>query len=139
MTVSTAYNSIWPRLICAIIPIACLCLAGCTAEVHVSDIRTKRGLVYRVGHAKPFSGIVLGKGREGSRRYTCRYKKQYKNGLLEGRSYFWYENGKLESIEPYQKGQLNGMLTSYYPNGKIKNRIHLVNGQRGGASGEMFW
>ena len=30
-----------------------------------------------------------------------RYKKQYKNGLLNGKAYYWDANGKIERIEPY--------------------------------------
>ena len=114
-------------------------IVSCTTEVQRSDVTVKRGLVYRSGDDRPFSGVVTGKGREGHRRCQCRYEKHYKDGLLQGRSYFYYENGKLESVEPYDKGRLNGMLVQYYPNGKIKARIHLVDGKRGGDKGEMFW
>lgn len=98
-----------------------------------------RGLLYRKGQLEPFTGYVVGKNREGYRSTTCRFKKLYKNGLLNGRSEFYYENGKLESIEPYKDGELHGMVTRYYDNGKIRSRIHFVNGMRGGDKGEMFW
>jgi hypothetical protein len=127
------------KLMIIIFSLFWLLISSCTSEVHHSDITVKAGLVYRIGDDHPFSGAVLGKGRDGNRKWVCQYKKQYKDGLLHGPSYFWYENGKLESIEPYEKGHLNGMLVRYYPNGKIKARIHLEDGQRGGAGGEMFW
>ena len=117
----------------------CCMSVACTVEIKSSDTIVKRGRVYQRGQDHPFTGIVVGQGRIGYRDFVCLYEKQYKDGLLDGRSYYYYENGKLESIEPYDKGQLNGMMTQYYPNGKIKARIHLENGQRGGSKGEMFW
>ena len=114
-------------------------LMGCTSKISAQDSRVMRGLLYRKGQSEPYTGYVVGKSREGYRSETCRFKKLYKNGLLNGRSEFYYENGKLESIEPYKDGELHGMVTRYYDNGKIRSRIHFVNGMRGGDKGEMFW
>ncbi|RJQ86478.1 MAG: hypothetical protein C4519_01805 [Desulfobacteraceae bacterium] len=115
-------------------------VSACTTKVDDSETVARNGLVYRKGSDLPFSGIVAGTSRsEGYRNQTCRFKKEYKNGLLEGRSYFYYLNGKVESIEPYQKGVLNGVVTRYYESGQIKARLHFVDGMRGGAKGEMFW
>ena len=113
-------------------------IAACTSEVYSSNIIVKKGIAYRIGNDHPFTGIVLGQGHERLRKNVNQYKKQSKNGLLHGKSYYWYTDGKLESIEPYSNGELNGMLIRYYPNGKIKARIYLEHGQRGGEKGEMF-
>lgn len=112
---------------------------GCNQEISQFQTHHLGGRLYRIGDPEPFTGTVIGKGREGYRRVVCQFKKQYKNGILDGKSYFWYLNGKLESIEPYTNGKLNGLVTRYGTDGKIKMRIHLVDGQRGGESGEMFW
>jgi antitoxin component YwqK of YwqJK toxin-antitoxin module len=117
-----------------------LLLVGCSAEIDASEAIERSGVMYRMGSQKPFTGVVAGRGRnEGYRNYTYTYKKEYKNGILEGRSYFYYLEGQVESIEPYKEGVLNGVVTQYYPNGQLKARIHFVDGFRGGEKGEMFW
>ena len=55
-------------------------------------------------------------------------KEYYINGLLEGESSHYYENGKLESINTYKDGKLTGKIENWtedgvyikYENGKIK-------------------
>lgn len=131
------------RLTCLaviVIFVSPLFFIGCAAEINESECYLRNGLLFRKGEDKPFSGVVLGKSiREGYRRQPVTFKKEYKNGLLQGRSYFYYGNGKIESIEPYEKGILNGVVTRYYENGQIKARLHFVDGMRGGVKGEMFW
>ena len=122
---------LWILLVCA--------LPGCTKEVPHNKTYTRNGLLYEVGKNEPFSGCVVGEGREGYRHKALRFRKKYKDGLQNGDTRFWYENGQLESVEPYRDGKINGMLARYYENGQIKTYIHLVNGQRGGYKGEMFW
>lgn len=114
-------------------------ILSCTSEIPIQEVRVKRGVVYQKGSEEPFTGFVIGKSSEGYRDQKCQFKKQYKEGVLDGRSEFFYPNGKLESIEPYKDGELNGIVTRYYENGKIRARIHFVEGLRGGDKGEMFW
>jgi hypothetical protein len=114
-------------------------ILSCTSEIPIQQVRVKRGIVYHKGDEVPFTGFVVGKGSEGYRHQKCRFKKQYKDGVLNGRSEFFYPNGKLESIEPYRNGELHGIVTRYHDNGKIQSRIHFVDGLRGGEKGEMFW
>ena len=116
-----------------------LLVVSCAREIPVQQVRIRRGLVYQKGADEPFSGFVTGISREGYRDQKCRFKKRYKDGVLNGRSEFYYPNGKLESIEPYENGELNGIVTRYYDSGQIRARIHFVEGMRGGDKGEMFW
>lgn len=112
---------------------------SCTSEIPIQEVRVKRGIIYQKGNEEPFTGFIVGNSREGYRDQKCRYKKQYKDGILDGRSEFFYPNGKLESTEPYKNGELHGIVTRYHDNGKIRARIHFVDGLRGGDKGEMFW
>lgn len=112
---------------------------ACGAEVHKSGTIIRKGIVYQKGEEKPFTGFVVGKGREGYRRQIYRYKKQYKDGSLNGICKFWYPNGQLESVESYKNGQLNGNVIRYYRNGQMKARIPMQNGMRSGGAGELFW
>jgi len=114
-------------------------LTGCTKEIPKKQTVKRKGLVYEKGQKKLFTGYVVGKGREDYHRVICTYKKQYKNGKLDGFSTYWHKNGKVESKEPYKDGLLNGVVSRYYDNGQIESRIHIVNGMRGGMKGEQYW
>ncbi|MEJ2037577.1 MAG: hypothetical protein P8X55_01400 [Desulfosarcinaceae bacterium] len=114
-------------------------LSACTPKVDQSEIIIRDNMAYRKGTEDLFTGIVMGKGREGYRSETCTFEKRFKDGVLDGKSEYWYPNGKLESVVPYQMGEIHGIVTRYYENGKIKARMHFVNGMRGGSKGETFW
>lgn len=114
-------------------------LLACQAEIPKKETTVRRGIVYQKGEKEPFTGYVVGKAREDYRSQTCRYKKQYKDGKLDGTSKFWYPNGQLESVEPYQNGELNGDVIRYHDNGQMKARIPMRNGMRSGGGGELFW
>ncbi len=114
-------------------------LAGCGQEIRQDMTVVKEGLVCEKGSEKPFSGYVVGRGREDYRRQTMRYKKRYKNGRLHGHTKYWYKNGQLESAEPYKNGVLHGVIVRYYENGQVRAKVPFTNGKRGGFSGERFW
>ena len=114
-------------------------VTGCSKEVAARDTVVRGGRLYLRGGDEAFTGFVLGKSREGYRTQTCTFKKEYKDGLLDGMTYFYYPNGKIESKVPYEKGEINGYFMRYWENGKPRARIHFLNGMRGGAKGEMYW
>ena len=119
--------------------VAVLLFSACTLEVPVEQTIVRHGRLYTKKAPEPFTGFVTGKGREGYRSEVCTYRKRYRDGLLEGESRFWFPDGQLESIEPYLQGKINGIVTRYDKKGRVMARIHLVNGQRGGEHGEVFW
>ena len=112
---------------------------GCSKEISQTSAVVRNGLIYRNGFNEPFSGYVVGKGKSDFTGPRLAYRKQYKNGKLDGKTKYWYKNGQLESAIPYENGKINGVVTKYYENGQVKARVHLVNGKRGGSKGEMFW
>ena len=65
--------------------------------------------------------------------------KQYfiynKNGLLDGESREYYEEGNIKSISHFKNDIPDGVFISYYQNGNIENKYAYVNGQ---ANGECF-
>ena len=65
--------------------------------------------------------------------------KQYfiynKNGLLNGESREYYEEGDIKSISHFKNDIPDGVFISYYQNGNIENKYAYVNGQ---ANGECF-
>ena len=114
-------------------------IVSCTQEVRERETVERNGLLYKMGEDNPFTGIVIGRGREDYRRVPYDFRKEYKKGILDGETVFLYPSGKLESKVPYKKGRVSGFMMRYWPNGRPKARIHFVNGLRGGLKGEMFW
>ncbi|WP_425250171.1 hypothetical protein HUW70_10710 [Fusobacterium animalis] len=53
---------------------------------------------------------------------------KWQKNILNGTSYFFYENGNLESIISYKKGIINGLATYFYDNRKLKSKILFKNG-----------
>lgn len=115
-------------------------LVSCTSKIEESKTYQRNGLLYQIGSEEPYTGIVTGESsHEGYRRKPFRFKKAYEDGRLNGRSFYYYLDGKVESVEPYENGIINGVVTRYYQNGQLKARLHFVDGMRGGIKGEMFW
>jgi len=114
-------------------------IVSCTREVQERETVERNGILHKMGEDDPFTGIVIGRGREDYRRVAYDFRKEYKNGVLDGETVFLYPSGKLESKVPYKNGVVNGFMMRYWPNGRPKARIHFVDGFRGGLKGEMFW
>jgi hypothetical protein len=129
----------YKRFIWALLLLLIMFLAGCSRPVPKQDTVVRGGLLYKMGEDDPFTGIVVGKGREPRHTQRMTYKKAYKNGVQEGETTFYYPSGKVESMAPYINGEIHGILMTYWPSGRPKSRIHFVHGMRGGARGEMFW
>lgn len=127
------------RAVWGLMPLFILFSISCTKEISTHSTVVRRGLLYRTGGDSPYTGIVIGKGRETRHTQAMIFRKSYKNGMLNGETYFYYPNGKIESIVPYTNGKIHGALLCYWPNGKPKSRIHFEKGLRGGMGGEMFW
>ena len=62
--------------------------------------------------------------------------KQYfifsKNGLLDGESRQYYEEGNIKSISPFKNNIADGVFISYYQNGNIKEKHTYKNGNEEG-------
>ena len=64
--------------------------------------------------------------------------KQYfifnKNGLLDGESRQYYEEGDIKSISPFKNNVADGVFISYYQNGNIKEEHIYKNGNKEGEA-----
>jgi len=62
--------------------------------------------------------------------------KQYfvfnKNGLLDGESREYYEEGNIKSVSPFKNNVADGIFISYYQNGNIKDKQNYKNGNEEG-------
>lgn len=61
----------------------------------------------------------------------------YKSGALylrrsEAKREYFYEDGRLKTVEPYREGRLDGEVQLFWPNGKLKRRVHFSKGIRQG-------
>lgn len=114
-------------------------LTACENEIAERDTVVRDRMLYIKGDDIPFTGFVVGKSSEGYRTQSCAFRKEYKAGIQDGITSFWYPNGKLESTIPYRDGKAHGYMIRYWKNGRPRSRIHFRNGLRGGTQGEMFW
>lgn len=62
----------------------------------------------------------------------------YVNNILDGTSYYFYENGNLKQEKTFSKGKLNGWFISYYESGLKKEEIHTSEGIRDGLMKSYF-
>ena len=54
------------------------------------------------------------------------------NNILDGTSYWFYENGNLKEERTYSAGKLNGWIKYYYDSGLLKQEIFIRDGVRDG-------
>jgi antitoxin component YwqK of YwqJK toxin-antitoxin module len=57
-----------------------------------------------------------------------RMETPLKNDKKHGREYVWYEDGALESVEPYIEGKLHGLAKQYNRKGKVIGTYRLIRG-----------
>ena len=57
-----------------------------------------------------------------------------KNGLLDGNSIEYYEEGNIESIVPYKNNVVEGLVITYYENGNIKEEVNYKNDKMNGEA-----
>jgi len=57
-----------------------------------------------------------------------------KNGLLNGNSIEYYEEGNIESIVPYKNNVVEGLVITYYENGNIKEEVNYKNDNMNGEA-----
>jgi len=59
--------------------------------------------------------------------------EQYRNGLLDGSSTKWYENGLRMCEGEFRAGQLHGIAATWHENGQKQGESHLVDGKLDGT------
>ena len=57
-----------------------------------------------------------------------------KNGLLDGNSIEYYEEGNIESIVPYKNNVVEGLVITYYENGNIDEEVNYKNNKMNGEA-----
>jgi len=68
--------------------------------------------------------------------------KQYfvfnKNGLLDGESREYYEEGDIQSVSSFKNNVADGIFISYYQNGKLEEKYFMKNGKLDGEAINYF-
>ncbi len=65
-------------LVWGLAPLFILLSVSCTKEISSHSTVVRKGLLYRTGGESPFTGLVIGKGRESRHTQAMIYRKSYK-------------------------------------------------------------
>src|SRR6266545_7418760 len=96
-------------------------------EVEISEYRQEGQHIYFRTTECFVNGRVVGQ-RAYDSDGTMRMETPLKNGKKHGREYIWYEDGALESIEPYVEGKLHGLAKQYGRKGNPIGTYRFVRG-----------
>ena len=81
------------------------------------------------------NGLLDGESREYYEEGDIKSISHFKNDIPDGVFISYYQNGNMEEKYAYVNGQANGECFSYYENGKLEERYFLKNGE---IDGEAF-
>ena len=81
------------------------------------------------------NGLLDGESREYYEEGDIKSISHFKNHIPDGVFISYYQNGNMEEKYAYVNGQANGECLSYYENGKLEERYFLKNGE---IDGEAF-
>ena len=81
------------------------------------------------------NGLLDGESREYYEEGDIKSISHFKNHIPDGVFISYYQNGNMEEKYTYVNGQANGECFSYYENGKLEERYFLKNGE---IDGEAF-
>ena len=81
------------------------------------------------------NGLLDGESREYYEEGDIKSISHFKNDIPDGVFISYYQNGNMEEKYTYVNGQANGECFSYYENGKLEERYFLKNGE---IDGEAF-
>lgn len=62
----------------------------------------------------------------------------YQNGLLEGKSLYFFPDGEIERELIFKKNELNGPALTFRKSGELKEKTHYTNGMKEGKSISYF-
>ena len=59
---------------------------------------------------------------------VIKFKSFYKNGLLDGESFEYYDNGKKKAYANYENGLLNGQSKKWMRDGTLESEVYFEQG-----------
>ena len=93
-----------------------------------SELRCDNVKCYDKESGLPFSGQLRTFYDNG----VVKANVEYKNGVRDGASNYYYFSGKERKQEVYTRGVIHGMLTEYHDNGNLKYEVEFDNGKKSG-------
>ena len=129
---STLYFMFTLRKMKLIIPLMIILFTSiaCGPDVRSMDELEKKLIDNRLTYNfndEPYSGQAVVKASD-----QIKVKYELVNGLLDGLTYYYDAENKLNRMETYKNGELNGLFEEYYPDGKIKVNANYLNGKKHG-------
>jgi antitoxin component YwqK of YwqJK toxin-antitoxin module len=114
---------------------AMLGMSGCSkkpvppTEVLLSALSRTNNLLFAPGSKTPFTGLIIEKYAEGQ----IKSRSSISNGILEGISEGWHQNGKLQIQEKFRAGISDGIRTKWDTNGVKISEATIVAGKLHGS------
>jgi antitoxin component YwqK of YwqJK toxin-antitoxin module len=90
-------------------------------KISEEDIYHKNLKVYNKKDNKLFNGFIRNNYPNSDKLY---FTLEYKNGIKNGNSTWYFKNGQIRQIVPYKNNQADGAFREYYENGNIKTKMN---------------
>lgn len=88
-------------------------------------LQNRNDVWYEIDKQIPYTGEALGYYEN----EKLQFKKNYKDGKLNGISIWYYENGQIRGKRNYIDGLEHGNFIAYYENGKLQNKGNYKDGE----------
>lgn len=110
-------------LLCSMALFFMLLTACSQQEATFYELSFEQDKIVLIDTNKPFSGIYTEYYDAGQQFPKSRIV--IKNGVMEGRFYHYYPDGKLRERGTHSGGKIYGYHSLYWPNGKIKQKFFV--------------
>ena len=81
--------------------------SSCTKKVTSEKLQKREGIAYEINSNKPFTGKVIDYYDKEEKK--LKLQEEYKDGLIEGESISFYENGHKNEMRNYSKGNCDNI------------------------------
>lgn len=104
----------------------CLVFVSCSPDrVHEDETTRQDGKTYYNG--KPLTGIRWGKWASNNK---LKFEYEYKDGIQDGLSKFWYANGNIRHSTFEKNGEYDGLNQWWHENGQLRQESVYADGKR---------
>jgi len=106
----------------------CLVFVSCSKEIvraHEDETTRQEGKTYY--DAKPLTGVRWGKWQNNNK---LKYEYEYKDGIRDGFSKFWYANGNMRHSTFEKNGEYDGLNQWWHENGQLRQESVYKDGKR---------
>lgn len=112
-----------------IVIILSMIVVSCEKKVSHDKLVERNGITYEVNSQEPFSGSSVEYHNDGK---TMLKSIHFKDGLKDGVSNEWHENGQMKMELIFKTGQASGTSYSWYKNSQVRSEGIWENGKLNG-------